>query len=94
MRFSAAALSLLLLGASPPAPLTPSGTPSPARLISPAPNCPTMSVTLGERSAVPRRLGELPPADAFQAVYRLDARGCIDPLLVSERISGRAPPGR
>jgi hypothetical protein len=36
----------------------------------------------------------LPPADAFQAVYRLDAKGCIDPLLVSERISGRGRPDK
>jgi hypothetical protein len=29
-----------------------------------------------------KKLTELPPADAFHAVYRLDSRGCIDPVMV------------
>jgi hypothetical protein len=28
----------------------------------------------------PQKLGELPPADAFAAVYRLDERGCMVPV--------------
>ena len=34
----------------------------------------------------PRKLGELPPADAYQAVLRVDGNGCLDPLLVKDRI--------
>ena len=29
-----------------------------------------------------KKLNKLPPADAFHAVYRLDANGCIDPVMV------------
>ena len=29
-----------------------------------------------------RKLGELPPADAYHAVYRLDDKGCVDPVMV------------
>ena len=36
----------------------------------------------------PRKLGELPPADAYQAVLRVDGKGCLDPLLVKDRIRG------
>jgi len=28
----------------------------------------------------PKKLGELPPADAYAAVYRLDERGCMVPV--------------
>ena len=34
----------------------------------------------------PRKLGELPPADAYQAVLRTDEKGCLDPLLVKDRL--------
>ena len=34
----------------------------------------------------PRKLGELPPADAYQAVLRTDNKGCLDPLLVKDRL--------
>ena len=34
----------------------------------------------------PRKLNELPPGDAYQAVLRTDARGCLDPLLVKDRV--------
>ena len=34
----------------------------------------------------PQKLGELPPADAYQAVLRTDGRGCLDPLLVKDRL--------
>ena len=85
MRMLAAVMPLLLLGAAEPAPPSANVVSVPTRLISPAPNCPLMSVALGDPRRAPRKLGELPPADAFHTVYRLDARGCIDPLLVSKR---------
>ena len=34
----------------------------------------------------PRKLGELPPAEGYQAVLRIDGKGCLDPLLVKDRI--------
>jgi hypothetical protein len=34
----------------------------------------------------PRKLGELPPAEGYQAVLRIDEKGCLDPLLVKDRI--------
>jgi hypothetical protein len=32
----------------------------------------------------PHKLGELPPADAYAAVYRLDDRGCMVPVKFRE----------
>ena len=32
----------------------------------------------------PRKLGELPPAEAYAAVYRLDERGCMVPVKFRE----------
>ena len=78
MRMIAALLPLLVIGAAPP---------SPAKLISPAPNCKQqMSVAQSTDGAILRRLDQLPKGQAYQAVFRLDANGCIDPLLVSDRI--------
>lgn len=37
----------------------------------------------------PQRLAELPPADAYQAVLRTDGNGCLDPLLVRDRVRSR-----
>jgi hypothetical protein len=34
----------------------------------------------------PRKLGELPPAEGYQAVLRTDEKGCLDPLLVKDRL--------
>ena len=34
----------------------------------------------------PRKLGELPPAEGYQAVLRTDGKGCLDPLLVKDRL--------
>jgi hypothetical protein len=36
----------------------------------------------------PRKLGELPPAEAYQSVLRVDGNGCLDPLLVKDRLRG------
>jgi len=78
MRAIAALLPLLALGAAPP---------TPAKVISPAPAC-KQQLNSAQTSDGPifRRLGELPPGKAYQAVFRLDANGCIDPLLVGDRI--------
>ena len=86
MRRIAIPMSLLALGAAPPAANPAQPAPVPVRLVSPAPHCPTIAVAATDGRSSFRRLGELPPADAYQAVYRLGSDGCIDPLLVSERI--------
>ncbi|HET7709312.1 MAG TPA: hypothetical protein VFK50_07245 [Sphingomicrobium sp.] len=85
--------ALALLGAAPPAdssaPLA-----KPAQIVSPVPaTCDkTGSYAQGERTP-PRlkRLGELPPAEAYMAVYRTDERGCLDPLLARDRQGIRQP---
>jgi len=80
MRLIATLLPLLALGAAPPDVM-------PAKLISPAPECkPQVAVAQSAEGPLFRRLDRLPPAQAYQAVYRLDANGCIDPLLVKDRI--------
>jgi hypothetical protein len=84
---------LALLGAAPPT-SPPAAQPSPTRLVSPVPEtCDRIgSYAQGERQA-PRmkRLGELPPAEAYMAVYRTDEKGCLDPLLARDRQGVRRP---
>ena len=53
-----------------------------------APDCPEATSHLAGRQGSwdgkalrPRRLGELPPADAYAAVYRRDERGCVVPVM-------------
>lgn len=81
--------AVALLGAAPVA--VPSAGPSPitaTRTVSPVPStCPNIgSHAQGERKAPQlKRLGELPPAQTYMAVYRTDEKGCIDPMLASER---------
>ena len=36
-----------------------------------------------------KKLNELPPADAFHAVYRLDDKGCVDPVMVGYQYGRR-----
>ena len=84
---------LALLGAAPPA-KPPAAQSSPARVISPIPTAcdKTGSYAEGERRAPQlKRLGELPPAEAYMAVYRTDANGCLDPLLARDRQGVRRP---
>lgn len=56
-----------------------------------APNCPrTTSMHAYDRSKPlkPQKLGELPPANAYSAVYRL-VRGCEVPIVVKYGVGGR-----
>lgn len=79
--------ALALLGASPPA-RSNNGLTQPTRVISPQPSvCKGIgSFAQGDRkTARLRRLGELPPAETFMAVLRTDEKGCLDPMLASER---------
>ena len=77
-------IPLLALGAAPPE--GPRPISSPAHMFSPTPKCRTLDIAAADKRVELRRLGELPPAEAYQAVLRLDGNGCLDPLLVSERI--------
>ena len=78
---------LALLGAAPP----PAGNApqiKPTRVVSPVPSiCErTGSYARGEPGPPEiKRLGQLRPADAYMAVYRTDADGCLDPLLARDR---------
>ena len=78
---------LTLVGAAPAAQPTNPGS-QPTRVISPVPStcAPLGSIANGpNQSPQIRRLGELPGAQTFMAVYRTDARGCLDPMPISER---------
>ena len=66
----------------------------PTRVISPQPStCKDIgSVARGDPTRPQmKNLNELPPARPFMAVYRTDDKGCIDPMLASERQVMRAP---
>ena len=85
--------ALALLGAAPASkPVAPHS--SPTRVISPVPStCKQIGSFAqgdGERQGL-KRLGELPGAQTYMAIYRTDEKGCIDPMLASERQGIRAP---
>ena len=44
-----------------------------------------------EKPIGPRKLAELPPAETYAAVYHLDERGCMVPLLYRDIQFQRAP---
>jgi hypothetical protein len=80
----ASLLFLFLAGASPAV------ADGKARLAE-APNCPrATSMHAYDRSKPlkPQKLGELPPANAYSAVYRL-VRGCEVPIVVKYGVGGR-----
>lgn len=77
-------LTLLLAGVSPA--VAHSSTP-----LAQAPDCPrTTAMHAFDRSKPlkPQKLGELPPANAYKAVYRL-VRGCEVPVVVKYGVGGR-----
>ncbi|HEX6217982.1 MAG TPA: hypothetical protein VFZ35_01760 [Sphingomicrobium sp.] len=87
MRYLLVIPIIALLGAAPPAKPPPLHS-SPARIVSPVPEtCDKIgSYAQGERQAPQlRRLGDLPPAEAYMAVLRTDEKGCLDPLLARDR---------
>ena len=43
----------------------------------------------GPGKAEMKKLNELPPADAFHAVYRTDKDGCVDPVMVGYQYGRR-----
>lgn len=59
--------------------------------IGDAPNCPratSIHAYDGSKPLKPQKLGELPPANAYSAVYRL-IRGCEVPIVVKYGVGGR-----
>jgi hypothetical protein len=85
--------ALALLGAAPPAPnLSPQAQPT--RVISPVPStCAKIGANAQGEQTPPqmKRLGQLPPAEAYMAVLRTDENGCLDPLLARDRHGIRRP---
>jgi hypothetical protein len=66
------------------APSVPAKAPS---LQRPTADCPGATSQFARKGSVwtadpakPRKLSELPPAEAYAAVYRLDERGCMVPV--------------
>lgn len=96
MRKIAIVMPLLALGAAQPATPPQPMVPPSVNVIAPAfPDCETLHIADSDRKGVFRRLGELPPAEAYHAVLRAGPDGCNDPLLVSERINWpRRKPGK
>ena len=78
-------LTLALAGASPAVAHDGRG------LVATAPDCPrTTSMHAFDRSKPlkPQKLGDLPPANAYKAVYRL-VGGCEVPVVVKYGVGGR-----
>ena len=95
-----AALPLTAATAEPPAPVGGAPKPIKSAQIDAKKQCPKeLAHQAGPNMKGEfRKLGELPPADAFHAVYRLDSQGCIDPVMVGyqygRRFKGAAASGR
>ena len=85
MRLLIAALAALPLSApTAEAPAPPADKPLTRALpLERATECPKpLAHGMGPGAAKMRKLNELPPADAFHAVYRTDKDGCLDPVMV------------
>ena len=83
MRLAVILLALPLLGAAPPSPSQPNA--GPAARAPKGSECRLLTET-GDRGTVRlRKLGELPPAEAYAAMYRTDEKGCPTPVLYRSR---------
>ena len=89
-------LAIAAGGAAQPAIVTAPSVHRPNKLQ--APDCPSASSQYAregsiwrERPVKPQKLAELPPADTYAAVYHLDERGCMVPLLYRDVRFHRAP---
>ena len=83
-----AALPLSAATAEPPAP-APVGSPTRFVPLDPNKDCPSPLAGRAAGDAQMRNLNELPPANAFHAVYRLDKDGCLDPVMVGYQYGRR-----
>ena len=85
MRLLIVALAALPISAATAEPPAPALQPPPRFVqAEPKSQCPKPLAHKAEPrlGAKIRKLTELPPADAFHAVYRLDGNGCLDPVMV------------
>ena len=94
MRFLVAACASLPLTAAAAEPAqAPTAGQHPIRFVQATPDVqcpkPLMHRDAPSPGAGMKKLGELPPADAFHAVYRLDSHGCIDPVMVGYQFGRR-----
>lgn len=79
-------IALALAASSPGADLPHMRQSRPAGAFNPLPlHCRGATLAQGTGSPGARKLTQLPPADAFLAVYRTGPDGCLDPMLVSRR---------
>ena len=94
MRLLIIALALPISAATAEAPAPPAPEPPAVnRPIAATPDaeCPKPLAFWGQApgKAEMRKLNELPPADAFHAVYRMDKDGCVDPVMVGYQYGRR-----
>jgi hypothetical protein len=94
MRFLVAICAALPLAAAAAEPAdAPAARHHPIRFVQATPDAQCPRPLLQPVAPLPRgelkKLTELPPADAFHAVYRLDSRGCIDPVMVGYQFGRR-----
>ena len=97
MRMIILALAALPIGAAAAGPVPKAVAPEPARAtaaesqrpirfveLDPEKQCPKPLVHRDgpDKSPQVKKLTELPPADAYHAVLRLDDNGCLDPVMV------------
>lgn len=91
MRLLIAALAALpLTAATAEAPAPAAEKPARTAPLTAVKECPKPSLfRQGPGAAKMHKLIELPPAEAFHAVYRLDKDGCVDPVLVGYQYGRR-----
>ena len=80
--------SLLIVGAAPAA-QAPAPAPAQSKF-----NCPEkLRHAKDQGQAVgPRRLGDEPPANVYLSLYRRDAKGCADPVVVRYGVGASSRP--
>lgn len=93
MRFLVAAFAALPLTAAAAEPASaPAPRQHPIRFVQATPDVQCPKPLLHREpgaGAQMKKLNELPPADAFHAVYRLDDKGCVDPVMVGYQYGRR-----
>ena len=79
-------IALALAASAPGADLPGMRQTRPAGVFNPLPlHCRGTTLAKGTGSPGARKLTQLPPGNAYLAVYRTGPDGCIDPMLVSRR---------
>ena len=85
-------VALALLGIAPATGLAAAPQPAGRTALNPScPDDPGAHLARSRKDGQFRKLGELPPADAFAAVYRRGPDGCMIPVMYRER---QAPPAQ